>query len=136
MVQTVKEFADKGVESFRSIFTLGNKYQKEYGPEAFERALKNLFVRLEESPNLLSDVEALKCQNVYNDVLKTYTSIYTQANRFVDEEKARLRLQAKGYFQAIVARFLTTLAIGAGVLITYAVADCLEITMPLIRFTP
>ncbi len=63
-----------------------------------------------------------------------YQTLYKRYKDMMDHEKSILRVEAKAHRQAVFYRFLTTLAIGFGVMLIYFLADSWGIKLPLIRF--
>jgi hypothetical protein len=70
-----------------------------------------------------------------SELRSSYGLIYNLYQELVDKEKAIHRIERKAHTRALIFRFLTTLAIGAGVLIIYFIAQKLEIAMPLLRIS-
>ncbi len=62
-----------------------------------------------------------------------YSSLYSAYTRLIDEEKIINRIETRAHLRALLFRFLTTLAIGTGVMLTYYFAHIWGIPMPLSR---
>jgi hypothetical protein len=104
--------------------------------------LYNLNHHLVHDNGELADIVAQKGDSSGNgwvinlsELRSSYGLIYNLYQELVDQEKAIHRIERKAHTRALVFRFLTTLAIGAGVLIIYFIAQKLEIAMPLLRIS-
>lgn len=102
--------------------------------------LYNLNNHLENHNGELADIVAQKDNQNGNGWVKdlgeirtSYGQIYSLNQELMDTEKAIHRMERKAHVRALIFRFLTTLFIGAGVMIVYLVAQKLGVTMPLLR---
>ena len=62
-----------------------------------------------------------------------YYNLFNAYERLVDEEKIINRIETRAHLRALLFRFLTTLAIGAGVMLVYFLSHKWGIPMPLSR---
>ena len=117
-----------------------------YIPDAarFETNLRALLVKFAEqtdreaiSTEAQKNVSNTPGSNSWEKSFTTFRSdfrrLHSLYQRILDEEAAIKRIETKAHRRAVFYRFLTTLAIGAGIMITYFVAQKLGINMPLIR---
>lgn len=68
-----------------------------------------------------------------SEVRTNYGSLYRAYENLIAEEKIINRIETRAHLRALLFRFLTTVAIGAGVILTYYFAHKWGVPMPLSR---
>jgi len=74
-----------------------------------------------------------KSINTIANVKYQYRQLYNEFQKIIDVEEAISRVETRAYRRALLYRTFTTLAIGACIIIIYAVATYFSVNMPLSR---
>jgi len=94
--------------------------------------LTNLGGKPEDIREMRSDRGSDWTQNM-SDVRSGYVALYRAYENLINEEKIINRIETRAHIRALLFRFLTTLAIGAGIMITYYLAHKWSIPLPFSR---
>ncbi len=68
-----------------------------------------------------------------NKLITAYRSTTEELKYLHNEEETIMRIEAKAHRQSVIYRFLTTLVIGAGILLTYWIGGYFDIELPAMR---
>lgn len=77
--------------------------------------------------NIRNNVESLK------KIKTTYNQLHSDHQKYVKEEKLISKMELRAHTRYLIARILTTLGIGISIMGVYALAQWLEIPMPLMK---
>ena len=138
-----KPLTDKFLDKVKSL--LGERSKPET-PQKFEATCNNtldaLYRHLKTAHSSIEDIKEKKASeghqknswvNQLMNLQSQYNTLYARYEFIQKEENVINRIETKAHVRALLFRFLTTLAIGAGIMIVYFIAAQLEINLPLMR---
>lgn len=110
-------------------------------PDEFKKRMNTLFfnisVALDDRGRTSEDIKNRNGNEGWianaNDIEREYATAYRYWKAFSDEEQYCLLIEKRANRIALFYRFLTTIAVGLGIMLIYGLAHGLGIPMPLMR---